>query len=274
MNKNPIGLFDSGIGGLTVLRALKEILPHENYIYLGDTARLPYGTKSQETIIKYALQCTEKLMENNLKLLVMACNTVSSVALPSLKEKYPEVMIIGVVKPGANAACKASKNNSIAIIGTESTINGKAYEREILAINPMAKIVAKPCPLFVPMAEEGLVEGRLAEEIAHHYLAEIFAKKQNCPDTLVLGCTHFPLLRNAIKNTIGENINLVDSAQTTAEKVHDFLKSKNMLNSATPAENTNQFKFMTTDDVIKFKNIGEMFLGLKLNEKNIELVDL
>ncbi len=269
MKNKPIGLFDSGFGGLTVLRALQKILPNENYIYLGDTARLPYGTKSQDTIIRYALQCTAKLMENDLKLLIMACNTVSSVALPYLQEKYPQIDIIGVVEPGAKAACKTSKNSKIAIIGTESTIKGKAYERAILSINPKAKIIAKPSPLFVAMAEEGLVEGKLVEDIAAHYLSDIFKTEEN-PDTLVLACTHFPLFKNAIQNTIGNTINLVDSAQTTAETVLNILKTQNK----TASHENGKTIFLTTDDVLKFSMVGEKFLGFALPKEDIELVDL
>lgn len=269
MNNKAIGLFDSGVGGLTVLKALMQILPNENYIYLGDTARLPYGTKSKETIIRYALQCTEKLMENDLKMLVVACNTVSSVALPAVKEKYPDVEIIGVVEPGAEAACNATKNNHIAVLGTQSTIQGKAYDKAILAINPEATVTGKACPLFVGMAEEGISQGFLAEEMAKHYLNDIL-KQENKPDTFVLGCTHFPLLKDAIQNVVGKDIQLVDSAQTTAKKVFASLQATNSL-----AENTSPFMhFLTTDDVAKFKAVGEPFLGISLDKSHVELVDL
>lgn len=269
MNNKAIGLFDSGVGGLTVLKALMHVLPNENYIYLGDTARLPYGTKSKETIIRYALQCTEKLMENDLKMLVVACNTVSSVALPAIKEKYPQIEIIGVVEPGAEAACSATKNNRIAILGTQSTIQGKAYERAILAINSHATVMGITCQLFVGMAEEGITQGYLAEEMAKHYLKDIL-NQENKPDTMVLGCTHFPLLKNAIQNVVGSNIQLVDSAQTTAQKVLARLQKNNAL-----AENTSPSRhFLTTDDIAKFKAIGEPFLGISLEKSPVELVDL
>ncbi len=271
MNNKAIGLFDSGVGGLTVLKALMQILPGENYIYLGDTARLPYGTKGKETIIRYALQCTEKLMENDLKMLVLACNTVSSVALPAIKEKYPHIEIIGVVEPGAEAACNATKNNHIAVLGTQSTIQGKAYDKAILAINPTAKVTGKACPLFVGMAEEGLSQGFIAEEMAKHYLKDILKlSKENKPDTIVLGCTHFPLLKGAIQNVVGNDIQLVDSAQTTAKKVFARLTKTNSL-----AENKKPFiHFLTTDDVAKFKAVGEPFLGISLDKSHVELVDL
>lgn len=269
MNNKSIGLFDSGVGGLTVLKALLDVLPNEKYVYLGDTARLPYGTKSKETIIRYALQCTEKLMEKDLKLLVVACNTVSSVALPSLKEKYPQIEIVGVVTPGAEAACNATKNNNIAVLGTESTIKGKAYDSAILKINPQAVVTGKACPLFVGMAEEGLSKGFLAEEMAKHYLKDILSQEDK-PDTLVLGCTHFPLLKQAIQNVAGKNIQLVDSAQTTAKKVAEHLRTANAL-----ADGKNpSLAFLTTDDTEKFKAVGEPFLGFSLRNSHVELVDL
>lgn len=269
MDNRAIGIFDSGVGGLTVLKALLQELPREHYIYLGDTARLPYGTKSRETIIRYALQCTEKLMEYELKMLIVACNTVSSVALPAIKEKYPHIQIVGVVEPGAEAACKSTKNNHIAVLGTESTIKGKAYDRAILAINPHAVITGKACPLFVGMAEEGILEGHLAEEMAKHYLKDIL-RQEHIPDTIVLGCTHFPLLKNAIQNVIGKNINLVDSAQTTAKKVRSLLDGT----AAACTSPSGSIHFLTTDDIAKFKAVGEPFLGFSLDSSHVELVDL
>ncbi len=270
MNNKLIGLFDSGVGGLTVLKALKETLPHENYIYLGDTARLPYGTKSKETIIRYALQCTEKLIEYDLKILVVACNTVSSVALPYIKEKYPQIEVIGVVEPGAEAACNETKNNIIAVLATESTIKGKAYEKAILKINKNAYVIGKACPLFVGMAEEGIIKGELAEAMATHYLKDILNLK-NKPDTIVLGCTHFPLLKEAIQHVVGNTIHLVDSAQTTAKKIQYLLKQKEMACNSTLHSSLH---FLTTDNVEKFKAIGEPFLGISLDNSLVELVDL
>ncbi len=270
MYTNPIGLFDSGVGGLTVLRALQEILPHENFIYLGDTARLPYGTKSEDTIIRYAIQCTEKLMSHNLKLMVTACNTVSSVALPVLQGKYPHIDVIGVVNPGAEAACEATQNNNIGIIGTESTIRGRAYEKAIHNINPKIKTFAKPSPLFVGMAEEGLVEGKLVEDIAAYYLNEFFTDETSQPDTLVLGCTHFPLIKKAIQNVVGNKVCLVDSAQTTAKAVYKLLQEKNLVNPQAHGST----RFITTDDAEKFAKIGELFLGIPLKGNDVELVDL
>lgn len=336
MKNHPIGLFDSGVGGLTVLRALHAVLPKEKYVYLGDTARLPYGTKSEETIIRYALQCTAKLMEDDLKILVVACNTVSSVALPSLQKAYPHIQVVGVVEPGAKAACLATKNNHIAILGTESTIRGRAYEYAIKAINHNAQTIAKPSPLFVGMAEEGLTQGKLVEDIAKYYISDIFqldsdtiidevntssanlSQDRICsqtkrstenafikPDTLVLGCTHFPLVKNAIANVLGADVALVDSAQTTAIAVQELLIKNNLLcdasmafqneqevlcnqesqnknhkenctkshkESCTHKDTVNSIRFLTTDDKNKFATIGENFLGFALH--SVELVDL
>lgn len=269
MNTKAIGLFDSGVGGLTVLKALLKELPREKYIYLGDTARLPYGTKSRDTIIRYALQCTEKLMEKDLKMLIVACNTVSSVALPSIKEKYPHIQIVGVVEPGAEAACKSTKNNHIAVLGTNSTIQGKAYDKAILAINPDAVITGKACPLFVGMAEEGIIKGHLAEEMAKHYLKDIL-KQEHIPDTIVLGCTHFPLLKEAIQHVVGKEIQLVDSAHTTAKKVRQILTEIGGLSD----NKEGLIHFLTTDDIAKFKAVGEPFLGFSLDNSHVELVDL
>lgn len=312
MKNHPIGLFDSGVGGLTVLRALHTVLPKEKYLYLGDTARLPYGTKSEETIIRYALQCTAKLMEDDLKILVVACNTVSSVALPSLQKAYPHIKVVGVVEPGAKAACLATKNNHVAILGTESTIRGRAYEYAIKTINKNIVTTAKPTPLFVGMAEEGLTHGKLVEDIAKYYISDIFhldsASMSSCsvvkessisstirPDTLVLGCTHFPLVKNAIQHVLGSEVALVDSAQTTAKAVQELLVDHNLLSDASltylkmQAQETylsvneeqsvyilkdtvNTIRFLTTDDCSKFAKIGENFLGFPLHD--VELVDL
>lgn len=266
MHKASIGLFDSGVGGMTVLQALQKCLPRENYVYLGDTARLPYGTKSAETIIKYAIQATQKLVERDIKILVVACNTASSVALPALRKQYPHMNVIGVVGPGARAACNASKTGKIAVIATESTIRGEAYTRAIHKIRPNAKIYAKACPLFVPLAEDGLLEGPLVEGLVAHYLADIF-EKEDKPDCLVLGCTHFPLLKASIQKVVGDDVILVDSAETTAQVVRNII-----LENATENENGGECTFLTTDDVERFAFMGERFLGIKPHK--VELVDL
>jgi len=272
----PIGMFDSGVGGLTVLKALKERLPCEDVIYLGDTARLPYGTKSPQTVARYAVQCAAELVERGIKLLVVACNTASAVAIEPLREAYPDISVIGVVGPGARAACSASKNRAIAVIATESTIGGGAYQRAINAIDPEARIIGHPCPLFVPLAEEGWTDGDIPEAVAARYLDPVFKPASGTenpviPDTLVLGCTHFPLLASAIRNVVKGDTLIVDSAATTAETVLGELVQ---LGIRRPDGECGVTKYLTTDDVARFARTGSRFLGTAIGESEIELVDL
>ncbi len=278
MNNNlPIGLFDSGVGGLTVLAALRARLPGESILYLGDTARLPYGAKSPETIRRYALQCAEKLAARGIKMLVVACNTASAVALSALAEAFPHLPVLGVVAPGAAAGCAASPSGRIAVIGTKSTIQGGAYQRAILTLRPEARITALACPLFVPLAEEGLVNGPIVETVAAHYLGPIFGlsgKSQSGsdrPDCLVLGCTHFPLLKETIAAVVGRDVILVDSAATTAAAVEEVLRDRGLgSGDAGPAFT----RFLTTDDPIGFAQVGRWFLGMDISPEAVELVDL
>lgn len=276
-NNLPIGLFDSGVGGLTVLAAMRRRLPGESVLYLGDTARLPYGAKSPATIRRYALQCAGQLVERGIKMLVVACNTASAVALPALMEAFPYLPVLGVVEPGAAAGCAASLSGRIAVIGTKSTIEGGAYQRAILALRPDAVITALPCPLFVPLAEEGLVSGSIAEAVAAHYLDAVFAPKSggrdaaNRPDCLVLGCTHFPLLQETIGKVVGQGVTLVDSAATTAAAVADVLRGRKLgAGNAAPAAT----HFLTTDDPARFAEVGRWFLGMDISREAVELVDL
>ena len=274
MNELPVGLFDSGVGGLTVLRAMRACMPGESFLYLGDTARLPYGTKSRDTIARYSLQVTARLVERKIKLLVVACNTATAAALPALRRAYPEIPVIGVVEPGAKAACAASREGFIAVIGTESTIRGRAYDEAILKLRPDARVIGLPCPLFVPLAEDGLVEGPLAEGIAARYLDRVFRvpreRGENIPDCLVLGCTHFPLLADAITHVAGPGVTLVDSAATTARAVKSTLEEHGLRSAAETGESF----FLTTDDAERFARVGERFLGFPVPESRVELVDL
>lgn len=272
----PIGMFDSGVGGLTVLKALRQRMPCEDVIYLGDTARLPYGTKSPQTVSRYGVQCGAELVRRGIKLLVVACNTASAVALDALREANPGVPVIGVVEPGAKAACSASGNGSIAVIATESTIAGGAYQRAIHALSPDASVFGHPCPLFVSLAEEGWTEGDIPEAVATRYLDPVFNPAsgnpgQIIPDTLVLGCTHFPLLASAIRNVVPAGTTIVDSAATTAEAVHNILTGM-ALNR--PAEGCGQTVYLTTDDAARFARTGTRFLGTPIAEHEVELVDL
>ena len=211
----PIGVFDSGVGGLTVLRALRAAMPGENFIYLGDTARLPYGTKSAETVVRYSLQCASALIERGIRCLVVACNTVSASALDALRRHHPNLPVIGVIEPGARAAVSSSISQHIAVIATEGTIAGDAYKTAIHRCNPSARVTSRACSLFVSMAEEGWTEGPIAEAVARRYLDPIF-QTSDAPDTLVLGCTHFPVLAAAIRSALPPHVNMIDSAATTA----------------------------------------------------------
>ena len=281
MNTLPIGLFDSGVGGLTVLDDLRKRLPQEQYCYLGDTARLPYGTKSSGTIIRYSLQATEKLVERQIKLLVVACNTASAAALPELRKAYAPLPVVGVIEPGARAACKAVQNKpgngSIIVMGTESTIRGAAYTKAIHALEPGANVIGVACSLFVSLAEEGWMDGPIAESIAERYLAPALAASR--PDCIVLGCTHFPPLAPAIAAVAGKDVILVDSAATTAEAVEQKLKKLNLLQpSCQPPSQTDappaSLHFLTTDAPERFARVGSLFLGMDINPDQLELVAL
>jgi glutamate racemase len=263
----PIGVFDSGMGGLTVLRALRGTLPEENYIYLGDTARLPYGTKSAETVTRYALQAARALIVENIQLLVVACNTASAVALPALAATFAPLPVVGVVEPGAEAGVKATQNRHIAVIATESTVRGGAYPRAIGRLAPDIRVTQRACPLFVALAEEGWQEGEVARAVARRYLEPLFAP-EHAPDTLILGCTHFPILRGVIEEVCGAKVRIVDSAATTAASVASLLDAR-------PAEGaTGTVRFLVTDGPERFARLGPLFLGESLSEERVALVDL
>jgi glutamate racemase len=270
MNDAPIGIFDSGIGGLTVMRALMARLPDEEFIYLGDTARLPYGTKSGDTVTRYAVQAAGALMKRDVKMLVVACNTASAVALPALEKMFAAVPVVGVIVPGAQAAVAAAPDGPIAIIATEGTVKGGAYVRAIEAHASSVPVIQQACPLFVSIAEEGLVEGDIAEAIAHRYLDPLLAAVPK-PAALVLGCTHFPALKATIAKIAGPDIRLVDSAQTTAKAVEKILRERNAARApgAKPAH-----AFLATDAPDRFARVGELFLGAPIDPGRVELVDL
>ena len=226
----PIGVFDSGIGGLTVLSALRAELPQEQFIYLGDTARLPYGTKSPSTIERYALQVAELLVAREVKALIVACNTASALALPAIRARYAQMPLIGVVEPGAAAAIATSRNGRIAVIGTEATVRGGAYQRAIAQAAPEVSVSAVACQLLVALAEEGWTDGVVARAVAAQYLTPIFGlPRQSRPDTLVLGCTHFPMLRTVIAESVGPLVEIVDSAATTARAARELLAARQLL---------------------------------------------
>lgn len=274
----PIGVFDSGVGGLTVLRALQSRLAGEHFIYLGDTARLPYGTKDADTVVRYALQAGEALIERGVKALVVACNTASAAALPAMAQRYQGLPLIGVVDPGAEAAVAATRSGHIAVIGTEATVRGGAYQRAILARRPHAHISARACQLFVALAEEGWTEGAIARAVAERYLEGLFGeparRQQRSPDTLVLGCTHFPMLRETIEAVVGSGVAIVDSAATTAAHVQALLRERGLIRSEAPASGARALELLATDGAARFALIGSRFLGRSIDPAELELIDL
>ncbi|MES9997002.1 glutamate racemase [Desulfovibrio aminophilus] len=270
--RRPIGVFDSGVGGLTVLKALRAVLPHEDFLYLGDTARLPYGTKSGATVTRYALQTTRQLVDRGVKLLVVACNTASSVALPDLESSYPGLPVIGVIEPGAQACCRNAPRGRIAVIATAGTVRNAAYQAAILRLRPEATIATRPCQLFVSLAEEGWTEGPLVEGIAARYLEPLMAEfPDHEPDCLVLGCTHFPVLAPAIRKVLPQEVRLIDSAATTAQCVAEELSGRGLLN---PSPEPGAETFLATDDPERFARMGEIFLNRELPATDVTLVDL
>ena len=266
----PIGLFDSGVGGLTVLAAMQRCMPHENMLYLGDTARLPYGTKSPDTITRYALQATARLVEQGVKLLVIACNTATAAALPALRRHFAPLPVIGVVEPGATAAVENSPKGHVAVIATEATIGRGAYQEALQRLRPGIRVTARPCSLLVSLAEEGWLEGRECESVVARYLNPVF-QAQDAPDCLLLGCTHFPLLLAPIRKALGPHVQIVDSADTTAQRVLDELASIGLLRRG---RGKGAIRFFTTDDPERFARTGALFLGASLPIKAVRLVDL
>jgi len=264
MKDQAIGIFDSGMGGLTVMRALVARLPGERFVYLGDTARLPYGTKSADTVSRYAVQAAGALVKRGIKLLVVACNTASGVALPALRQAFAPLPVVDVIAPGAEAALAASPKGPIAVIATEGTVQASAYVKAIHARAPQVEVVQQACPLFVPLAEEGLVEGEIVELVARRYLGPLLAKK---PHALVLGCTHYPVLKGVIAKVAGPDIVLVDSAATTALAVERRLREEGLLHDGAPSQ-----RFLATDAAERFARVGEIFLGTR--PQDVELVDL
>lgn len=262
MNSQPIGVFDSGIGGLTVVRALMEHLPHENLIYFGDTARVPYGSKSSQVIREYAIQDTEFLLSKNVKMIVIACNTVSSVAL-DVVIKRSKLPVIGVIQPGAETAVKSTKNKRIGVIGTPATILSNTYTNTIRQIDSSIETFSRACPLFVPLAEEGFIEHPATELIAKEYLFDLKLKKI---DTLILGCTHYPILSKIIQKVIGDNVNLIDSGECAAHQVKKVLEETGLKN---PSKLKANLEFYVSDLPHKFTEIGERFLGKKMGKVKV-----
>lgn len=270
--QSPIGVFDSGVGGLTVLRELRRALPHEDFVYLGDTARLPYGTKSAGSIRQYSLQAASLLLERGVKCLVVACNTASAVALDALAQEFAPTPVLGVLEPGAAAACRATRTGRIAVLATEGTVRGGAYQAAITRLRPDAVVIARACPLFVALAEEGWVDGPIVDGVIHRYLDEVFvAAPAAAPDTLVLGCTHFPVLAPALRQALGAGIAIVDSAATTAQALAEVLDRQG-LRRMTPG--AGRVTLLATDGPERFARVGAVFLGQPLAPADVEIVDL
>lgn len=256
----PIGIFDSGVGGLTVFREIARALPHESLIYLGDSARVPYGTKSPETVTRYALQAAAHLLDRGIGMLVVACNTATAAALPSLEAMLP-VPVIGVVEPGARAAVERTRGR-VGVIATEGTVKSHAYTRAIHAIDPKIEVIESPAPLFVSLAEEGWANTHVAREVAEIYLEPLIDAGI---DTLVLGCTHYPILRGTIEKVVGGEVAIVDSAETTARCVAAGRASAG-------ANGEPQYTFLVTDAEERFRRIAGEFLEREI--ERLELVDL
>ena len=266
----PVGVFDSGVGGLTVLRALSAALPGEAFLYLGDTARLPYGTKSAATVVRYATRAAELLQERGIKALVVACNTASAAALPALRERFPGLPVIGVVEPGAAVACARSASGRIAVLATESTVAGGAYQRAIAALRPDAEVSARACQVFVALAEEGWTTGDVVVAAAHRYLDALFGTPDAAPDTLVLGCTHFPVLAAAIASVVGPAVQVVDASDAVAAALKTLLGEHGLLAAAAAG----RLELLATDGVERFARVGATFLGRPIAASDVHLVDL
>ena len=264
MNSAPLGVFDSGIGGLTVARALFERLPRESVIYFGDTARVPYGPKSPDTVRRYSSEILAFLLERGVKAVVVACNTSTAHALSTLRQQSP-VPVVGVIEPGARAAVAATRTGTIGVIGTAGTIASGAYERAITALRPDARVHSRPCPLFVPLVEEGWFEHPAAELIAREYLEPLQRAKV---DVLVLGCTHYPLLKSLLARVMGPEVKLVDSAEETATVVARELERLSLLANG----GSHDHRFVVSDDEPHFRKVGALFLGERL--KQVEVVAL
>lgn len=257
-NKSAIGIFDSGMGGLTVLHSIMEALPYENLVYLGDTARVPYGTKSARTVTQYSLEIASFLVDVNIKALVVACNTASAVALPFLREKH-SLPVIGMIEAAAKKAVQTTKNGHIGVIGTEGTVRSGAYEKAINALGGDFSTVSNPCPLFVPLAEEGWVDNEIALLTAEKYLSKF---KKNQVDTLILGCTHFPLFKETIKKVMEDKVTLIDSGEEAAIELKTLLqKSGDNVTNGEP-----QRRYYVTDAPERFRKLGARFLSEKIGE--------
>ena len=259
---NPIGVFDSGVGGLTVAREIMRQLPNEDIVYFGDTARVPYGSKSKSTILKYSKQIVRFLMTKNVKAIVIACNTASALTLDEIAAEI-DIPIIGVVKPGAKMAVESTKTGNIGVIGTASTVKSGIYNDYIRDLNPDVTVVSRACPLFVPLVEEGLLEDRVTDDIVARYLQEM---KEYKVDSLVLGCTHYPLIRNAIKRFMGDSVQLINPAFETAKSLKELLTEQDMLNTT---KHKSQYEYYVSDGVDQFISFADSVLPCHVTETKV-----
>ena len=264
-SSDPIGVFDSGIGGLTVVRELMRQLPNESIIYFGDTARVPYGPKSPDTVVRYSREIVDFLKQEGVKSIVVACNTATAHALPTLRAEN-DLPIVGVIEPGSRAAARATKSGSVGVIGTQGTVNSRAYEKAIAAAAPEARITARACPLFVPLVEEGWLDTEVTRLVAHEYLDSLHDADV---DTLVLGCTHYPLLKAVIGDVIGRKVRLIDSAEETAAETAATLKQTGLAHEKT---DNARYRFIASDAPEQFLRVGGRFLGSSIDR--VETVTL
>ncbi len=273
MDPRAIGVFDSGVGGLTVLKALRDRLPWESLLYLGDTARLPYGTKSAEAVSAYALQAARALVARDIKILVVADNTSSAQALGRLRAAFPDLPMVGVVEPGSAAAGHASARGRIIVIASESTVAAGAYPNAVRRARAEARVTQIACPLFVALVEEGLVDGPIAEQVVRHYLAANFldAGEEERGDCLLLGCTHFPALSPLLRRMLGERVAIVDSASTTARAVEDVLESRGL---AAPPGAPGVIRYLATDSPERFARVAPIFVPWTVTARDVEMITL
>ncbi len=257
MSRRPIGIFDSGVGGLTVVKEVRKALPKEEIIYFGDTARVPYGVKSRETVTKFSRENVEFLLKFNVKLIIVACNTASSLSLPALSCSF-NIPIIGVIGPGVEKASRITKRGPIGVIGTRSTISSGIYQKALKSACNGVKVMAAPCPLFVPLVEEGWLDNKVTSGVVRTYLNDF---KEAGVETVILGCTHYPLLKKVIRRFLGTKVKLVDSASETAFAVKEMLKKEKLLNKKSSYRSE---RYFVSDEPAAFKKIGERFLGCRI----------
>lgn len=253
----PVGVFDSGVGGLTVVRQMWKILPMESIVYFGDTARVPYGTKSKETVTKFSVENIEFLMRHDVKLVIVACNTASALSLDFLKRCF-KVPVMGVIEPGAKGAIASTRSRRIGVIGTQATISSGSYEKMVKKICPEVFVFTQSCPLFVPLVEEGWTDGKVARDVTYEYLQPL--RRKNI-DTLILGCTHYPLLKKVIGSVMGRAVKLIDSSEEVANEARGILDANGLLRASGSRPT---YKFFVSDEPRRFVNIGERFLKKRM----------